>query len=180
MRIIPALMAASFLTAIASLSGTANADEIGRYTVEVDGQSTVFISTFITDESADGHNSDLKIMGSTTVDMIRVDGSIDPKELQPEFPYISITIGGTSLNYTNLLNIQLIDSTYEKLLLANETLGQRQIENIIVDADGSISFDFFADLVRVDISAETPIAGAPGAHVKGHYSGKIPAIKLPK
>lgn len=180
MHHISQLIAASILTVTTGLAGVASADEIGKFNVEVNGQSTVFISQFVLDESADDHYSDLALMGTRSVDMIRVEGSIAPNEPQPEFPYISLTIGGTSPNYTNFLNIQLIDASYEKLLLSVDNIGQRQIENVIVDSDGSISFDFSADLIRVNPENNNAIAGASSAHIEGRYSGKIPASQLEK
>lgn len=174
MRIISQLTAAIILTATTGLAGVANADEIGRFSVTVDNHDRAFISNLIP-EGADEYYSDLSLMGTTTLNMIRVEGSVDPDLTQPEFPYISLTISGTSQTYTSLMNIQLIDASYEELFLADAQNGQRHIENIMLDSNGSISFDFSADLVRVNPENNVPIDGASGAHIEGSYVGQIPA-----
>lgn len=178
MRRILQLVTASFLTLNTGLAGLASADEIGAFRVEVNGQTTVFISQIVMDENADDYYSDLSTMASGTTNTIRVEGSVAPNEPQPEFPYISLTIGGTSPNYTDFLNIQLIDASYGELLLSVENIGQRHIENLMVGNDGIISFDFSADLVRVNPENNIPIDGVNGAHIAGRYTGQIPASEL--
>lgn len=168
---------AVILAVTTSLAGLASADEIGRFSVTVDNHDRDFISNLTPDSGADDGYSDLSFMGTPTLDMIRVEGSVHPDALQPEFPFISLTISGTSQNYTSLMNIQLIGANYEELFLADHENGQRQIANIMLDSDGRLSFDFSADLVRVNPENNVPIDGAADAHIEGSYVGQIPATE---
>lgn len=182
MRMLPTLFKTVFLTFVIGATSAATADEIGKYTLTINGLDASYISEFIADTGAGTGTgktySDLAKMNSNSTEMIRVDAHTPRDEEQSELPSISLTLSGDASGYTNLMFIQLIDIDYETALTANDTLGQKHIENIKVGADGSISFDFSADLVRTSLEEETAIDGAAGAHIEGSYSGKIPASEM--
>lgn len=55
--------------------------------------------------------------------------------------------------------------------------GTTEVENMQTDADGSISFDFTAELPKVAlVNYEIqPVDGAETIRIKGHFDGKVPA-----
>lgn len=180
MQIIPTLMVASFLTIVTGLTTVtgltpANAGEIGKYTVELDGKPMEFISAY----DATANRSDLGMMQADGTKMITVDGYAGSTDGHPDLPILSMTISGTMSGvYTKMMFIQLLDENFKTALTSDDWTGQRHIENITVDDVGNISFDFSADLVRLNVEEGTPVAGASGAHIEGRYSGKIPASEI--
>ena len=174
MQIISTLMVASFLTMVTGLL-PANAGEIGKYTADLDGEPIEFISVYDATED----RSDLRVTQDDGIKIITVDGYAGLKDSHPDLPILSMTISGNMSGvYNTIMFVQLLDESFETALTSDDWVGQRHIENITVDDEGNISFDFSADLIRLNVEDGTPVAGASGAHIEGSYSGKIPASKL--
>lgn len=176
MRIFPALMAA-FLITVGACKDDVASPEIGRFTVEMNGNSMAFISRY----DAEQDDSDLNTMMAVGNKMLRINGYAGTTDGEPDLPTLSMTLASSlTAVYSEMIFIQLFDEDYSTSLYADGKIGQRQIDNIVVGDDGSISFDFIADLVRVTTGDDTPIPGEAGAHIEGSYSGKIPSSELEK
>lgn len=178
MRILPTLLKTSLLGAIIGTASLACADEIGRYTLVLNNQHATYISTFIADTGAGKTYSDLVKITLNNTEMIRVGAHTPYDEEQSEFPTISLTLSGNASGHNDLMFIQLKNIDRKTALTADSKLGQKHIKNFTLDAAGNIRFDFSADLVRTSLKKETAIDGAAGAHIEGHYSGKIPTRKM--
>ncbi len=173
MRFIPALLMA-FVLALSACNDD-DIEEIGKFTTELNGDSVEFTSVF---DITNDHSS-LRLMSAAGVKMMLVDGFAEIKNGEPGFPIISMSLqSGFSGGPMTLLFIQVFDQSYENNLTAGDLLGQKSLDNFEMGEDGSISFDFSADLVRVTTQSEEPVAGAQGAHIEGHFSGKIPTSEM--
>ena len=168
MRIMTALVATTLLALPACKD---DAEEIGKFTVDLNGNNMEFISTI----DSDGRSS-IRTMSPGGVKLILIDGFAGTKDGEPDLPVISMSLqSGITNNSMSLSFVQVFDESYETVLSAEGQFGQKQMENLTIGDDGSISFDFSADLVRITTQSEEPIADADGAHIEGHFSGKIPA-----
>lgn len=173
MRFIPALLMA-FVLALSACNDD-EIEEIGKFMVELNGDSIEFTSVF---DITNDHSS-LRLMSAAGVKMMLVDGFAEIKDGEPDFPIISMSLqSGFSGGPMTLLFVQVFDESYETNLIAEGSLGQKNLGNFEMGEDGSISFDFSADLVRVTTRSEEPIAGAQGAHIEGRFSGKMPASEM--
>jgi hypothetical protein len=118
-------------------------------------------------------------MSPAGVKLLLIDGFADINDGEPGFPIISMSLqGGITGGPMSLMFVQVFDESYEDNLSADGPLGQKSLTNFEMGEDGSISFDFSADLVRIETQSEEPIAGAEGAHIEGHFSGKLPASEM--
>jgi len=172
MRFIPALLMASILALSACKD---DIEEIGKFTIELNGNSIELTSVF---DITNDHSS-IRQMSPAGVKLLLIDGFAEIKDGEPDFPIISMSLQSSITGGPmNLLFVQVYDESYENSLSAMGPLGQKSIENSEMDEDGNISFDFSADLVRIDTQSEEPIAGAQGAHIEGHFSGKMPASEM--
>ena len=172
MRFITPLAIASIFAITACQDESA---EIGKFDVELNGKSMVFQSFY--DQKND--NSGITILRSSHIRMIQITGYAGKKDGEPDLPLISMTLGNTDEGEVpTLMFIELLDQSYETALMADGPIGQKQIENIVIEKGGKVSFDFSADLVRVTMEDEKPVPDAAGAHIKGRFSGTIPATKL--
>ncbi len=168
MRIITTLMATALLALPACKD---DAEEIGKFTVDLNGNNMEFISTI----DSDGRSS-IRTMSPGGVKLILIDGYAGTKDGEPDLPVISMSLqSGITNNSMSLSFVQVFDESYETVLSAEGQFGQKRMDNLTIGDDGSISFDFSADLVRITTQSEEPIAGADGAHIEGHFSGNIPA-----
>jgi len=172
MRFMPALIAASILALSACKD---DIEEIGKFTVELNGDSIEFISVF---DITNDHSS-IRQMSPAGVNLLLIDGFADIKDGEPGFPIISMSLqGGITGGPMSLLFVQVYDESYENNLSASGLLGQKRLDNFEMGEDGSISFDFSADLVRITTQSEDPVSGAQGAHIVGRFSGKMPASEI--
>ena len=172
MRFVPALLMA-FVLALSACKD--DIEEIGKFTVELNGDSIEFTSVF---DITNDHSS-IRQMSPAGVKLLLIDGFADIKDGEPGFPIISMSLqSGIAGGPMSLLFVQVYDESYENNLTADGPLGQKRLDNFEMGADGSISFDFSADLVRVTTQSEEPIAGAQGAHIVGRFSGKMPASEM--
>ena len=171
MRFIPALMTATILALSACKD---DAQEIGKFTTDLNGNNMEFVSVIDSDE-----RSSIRTMSPGGVKLILIDGYAGTKDGEPDLPIISMSLQSGITNSTmSLMFVQVFDESYETVLSADGPLGQKQMENLVIGDDGTISFDFSADLVRIKTQSEEPIEGAEGAHIEGSFSGKIPASEL--
>lgn len=172
MRFMPALITASVLALSACKD---DIEEIGKFTTELNGDSIEFTSVF---DITNDHSS-IRQMSPAGVKLLLIDGFAEIKDGEPEFPIISMSLqSGITGGPMSLLFIQVFDESYENNLSADGPLGQKSLSNFEMGEDGSISFDFSADLVRVETQSEEPIEGAEGARIVGRFSGKMPASEM--
>jgi len=172
MRFMPAILMA-FVLALSACND--DIEEIGKFTTELNGDSVEFTSVL---DITNDHSS-IRQMSPAGVKLLLIDGFAEIKDGEPGFPIISMSLqGGNSGGPMSLLFVQVFDESYKNNLTANGPLGQKSLDNFVMDEDGNISFDFSADLVRVTTQSEKPIAGAQGAHIEGHFSGKMPASEM--
>ncbi len=172
MRFIPALLTASVLALSACKDETANIDEIGKFTVEFNGENMEFISAI----DKETGTSSIRTMTIEGIKLVLIDGSANQKDDQHDLPVISMSLqGGIGGGALSLSFVQVFDKSYDDVLTAEGQLGQKTLENLVIGDDGSISFDFSADLVRIKTQSEELIPDAAGAHIEGSFSGTIPA-----
>lgn len=171
MRFTPALMTAAILALSACKD---DAVQIGKFTTDLDGTKMEFVSVIDSDD-----RSSIQTMSPGGIKLILIDGFAGTKDGEPGLPVISMTLqSGVTNSSMSLSFVQVFDKTYDTVLSADGRHGQKQMENLVTGDDGSISFDFSADLVRIETQSEEPVAGAKGAHIEGHFSGKIPTREM--
>lgn len=169
MRFIPALLTASALGLGACKD---NYDEIGKFTVELNGDNMVFVSVFDKENDYSG----IRAMSPGGVKLLLIDGSAGDKDDEYGLPIISMSLqGGVTGGPLDLMFVQVFDESYDTMLTSDGQNGQHRMENLLIGDDGTISFDFSADLERVEAQSEQPVAGAKIAHIEGSFSGTIPA-----
>jgi len=175
MRIIQALVVVSLISLAACKDDVGNYEKIGKFTVKLNGDSLEFISVF--DKAAD--RSGIRKMTPVGVDLILIDGYAGDKDGEPDLPVISLSLQSGITNKTmSLMFVQVFDKDYQTALTSQGPIGNHQMQNLEIGEDGSISFDFTADLVRITTQEEKIVEGAAGAHIEGHFSGTIPASEL--
>jgi hypothetical protein len=175
MRIITALMAATLLALPACKDDTTVADEfqeIGRFTVTVDGEDKEYITYLNTESGSSGINK----IPAGTMSVWIVTGYGGVQDGSPALPELSVTILQTG-NALKLDNIELISETAKQHYLSNAETGKLVLSDAGLADDGKIGFGISADMLLVDMSSNSPVpvSGVPSIHIEGHYNGTLPA-----
>ena len=157
------------------------ADEvaIGAFDLTVDAQAITLQSYYFAEDDF----SDLTFDDSFGIKTYHVSASSDEG-----LPLLDVTLQeGSVIGDLQVVGVTFIDQDYDTALAATvleaggvaiEGLGLIADEAVQLDADGTISFSFSADLIRINLDTETPIAGDDGARIKARFAGQFPASEL--
>lgn len=159
------------------------ADEvvIGEFVLTVDATPITLQSYY----SAQDDFSDLTIDDSLGIKTFRVSASTDEG-----LPLLDIALQEGSVAGTfSIVSVTYIDQDYDTALAASsleadgvvfEGLGAITGDNVQLAEEGEIRFSFSAELVRIELDSETPIAGEDGGRMEARFTGQFPASELNK
>jgi hypothetical protein len=156
------------------------ADEvIGTYTVSIDGKTISLLSY----ANAEDDFSDLTFGESFGIKTYHISASSDDG-----IPLLDVAVqAGSVVGGLSITNVTFIDQNYDTALAAAhleaagvsvESYGAIMKQVIDLASDGTISFAFSADLIRIDLETEAPVSGEVGAYVEVSFSGIFPASEL--
>lgn len=176
-----ALAASVWLIALPCLADeVANGDEvIGTYTISLDGKAISLLSY----ANAEDDFSDLTFDESFGIKTYQVLASTDDG-----IPLLDVALqAGSVVGDLSITSVTFIDQNYDTALAAANleaagvsvaNYGAIMDQAIDLGSDGTISFAFSADLVRIDLETEAPVSGEAGAYVEVSFSGIFPASEL--
>jgi hypothetical protein len=176
MRITLAILLATILALPACKVGN-KFEEIGKFQADVGVTKMEFISYRNLEKNRGGINfkySDAgKKMGFDGLAGGFVNG-------EPDLPMLAVffksDLDGTNvvLDSIKLHKVFTIKTVSHVFYRSNTTTGIQSATDPVIDAQGNVSFDFSADLYRIDSNTNKPVEGEDPIHVEGSYSGVIP------
>ena len=158
-------------------------EKIGVFSVEINSQPLDLVST----SSEKSEYSDLylttyadetqRIVNAYTVQAaagLDANGQAVPPILSVEFDQNPKT--GT----LTPARVILVDQNRENALASYPEQTHRDIEmnNLVFNKNGVVSFDITADLVRLNWDQYLPVPNTPIVRIQGRFSGKFPAFAL--
>jgi hypothetical protein len=99
---------------------------------------------------------------------------------QPDLPMLAVVFKSNldgrnvELDSIKLHKVFTIKTVRHVFYRSNATTGSQTATNPVIDAQGNVSFEFSADLYRIDANTNKPVQDEAPLHVEGIFSGVIP------
>ncbi len=174
MRMTTALMASTLLILPACKDDTTvsgNYQEIGRFTVTIDGEQRDFVSYLNTKTGSSG----ITRIPASSLTVWLLSGYAGVQDGSPALPELSVSLIQTG-DTLMLDDVELITDTDYRHYRANTETGKQTLVNAAISDDGKIGFGITADMLlfKLDDNGVIPVEGAAPVHIDGTYSATMP------